>query len=194
MTSPSTQTSNPISTEMASQSTQTTSQISTEITTPMSQTNNQISTEMTPQTSQTANQISTEMTASVTSTSFTTQTGLTTETQSAEFTTMTVTAETNTLTAQCNRAELGSSPQKRSGSFIRVKENEMFNDPDNLIGSVSVGNKEECAVACFEVDDCLSFLYRYNTGGPSPCSLFKTLTPSNGTHMLNSHHYIVKCQ
>lgn len=74
-----------------------------------------------------------------------------------------------------------------------MKENEIFNDLDNFIGSVNVDNKKECVVVCFEVDDCLLFLYRYNIGGLFFCFLFKIFILFNGIYMLNSYFYVVKC-
>ena len=106
----------------------------------------------------------------------------------------TLAAITTKPASLCRRTELGSSEIKRSGSFYLLKRNVIVDNLNDLIVTVNVSKKKECAIACFEDDGCLTFVFREMGAGPSLCSLFKTLTPQHVVVAFNSDLYAIKCQ
>lgn len=180
------------STTMAMQSTETTTE-------PLSTEN----TSEPPSVDTTTEPLSTETTSeqpSVHTTAESLSTGTSSEQSSVDTTAEPLSTET-TLAAMttkpaslCRRTELGSSERKRSGSFYLLKRNVIVDNLNDLIVTVNVSKKKECAIACFEDDGCLTFVFREMEAGLSLCSLFKTLTPQHVIVAFNSDLYAIKCQ
>lgn len=93
---------------------------------------------------------------------------------------------------QCGRT-YSDFPGQRSGSFTRTAKDIWFIDSTNLIATVRVNSKRQCADVCLTDTQCMSFLFERVDRGPSVCSMYSTFTSHGVVKRLNSNLYVLKC-